>query len=355
MLGAGNVGLAMSAYLSHRGVPIQLFSAFQEEVRAIRSASTLTATGAIEGEYRLDVVTDDPAEALTGAEMAILCVPAFAQMDVLRQVGPFLDGVGALLLHPGSVGGALEAHQYLSESGAGDGILIGESASSVFSCRKRSATHIHVRQVKRQVAVAAIPAKDTSRLAALLDDPFERRFRPVESVLDTSLNNINPVYHCPPLLANLGRVESSETWAFADTVSPAVVRQIERLDSERLALAKGCGVSNRVSFRDYLALSYGADDPDLLARIRHAYSAGGGSPLPKDLSHRFLTEDVPFGLVPWLSLGAICGTELPLTRALVEVASAVSGRDWEREGRNVSRLADSVDGLVHLVMEGARG
>lgn len=354
VLGAGNVGMAMSAYLTSRGHPVHLFSAFDQEVLAVREASCVTATGTLEGTFRLDVVTSNPADALQGVELAVLCVPAFAQLDVLKLITPFLGNTRAVLLHPGSVGGALEAHSYLRESGLADGLLVGESASSLLSCRKRGPAQVHIRQVKRQVAVAAIPAKDTSSLLDALAEPFEHRFRSAESVLHTSLNNINPVYHCPPILANLGRIEDSESWAFADTVTPATVRLIERLDQERLALGRACGVANLVPFSDYLTLSYGVDDSDLLHRIRRAYTTGGGSPLPNDLGHRFLSEDVPFGLVPWLSLAAICDIELSLTQALVEVASIVSGREWKLEGRDLSHLADSVEDLEHLVMEGVR-
>ena len=53
---------------------------------------------------------------------------------------------------------------------------------------------------------------------------------------------------------------------------------------------------------------------------------------PDSLDHRYYAEDFGFGLVPMLELARIGGVETPLARSLVEVASALLGRDL-RSGR----------------------
>ena len=52
----------------------------------------------------------------------------------------------------------------------------------------------------------------------------------------------------------------------------------------------------------------------------------------------FITEDVPYGLVPWASLAEKLGVETPIMRALIALASAVNETDYWSVGRSLERL-----------------
>jgi opine dehydrogenase len=64
---------------------------------------------------------------------------------------------------------------------------------------------------------------------------------------------------------------------------------------------------------------------------------------PKDLDHRYLHEDVGWGLVPWTELGRMREVPTPLMEALITVGGALSGRDYRAEGLTLQRL-----GLANL-------
>lgn len=352
VLGAGSVGLAMAAYLSARGYRVALYNSFADEVEQLISRGAIEATGAIEGIFPLKIVTTEIGKAVAGARLVVIAVPAFAQAAMLEKLLPHLAGIETLLLHPGAVGGAIEAYLTIRRHGANAPTLVGECVSSLFSCRRRGATQVHIRQVKLAVRAAAIPASRTPDLLAALHGPFDGRFTSASSVLQTSLDNINPVYHCPVMLANLGRVEAQEAIGFADTVTPAIVRLIEAVDAERLAIADRLGVEGVKSFAAYLDSSYGALETSLDDRIRSAYSKGGGSPLPNSINHRFLSEDVPFGLVPWSSLARLAGVATPAIDSLITLASTLVGSNWRTSGRNLAALANDEAALVQLALIG---
>ena len=59
---------------------------------------------------------------------------------------------------------------------------------------------------------------------------------------------------------------------------------------------------------------------------------------PASLNHRYLTEDVPTGLVPLVALGDLTDVPMPISQAIVRVASTLLGRDFWVEGRNLERL-----------------
>jgi opine dehydrogenase len=52
---------------------------------------------------------------------------------------------------------------------------------------------------------------------------------------------------------------------------------------------------------------------------------------PKSLDTRFITEDVPFGLVLLETLGAVAGVPLPLHQAGIALFNAICARDFRAE------------------------
>ena len=59
---------------------------------------------------------------------------------------------------------------------------------------------------------------------------------------------------------------------------------------------------------------------------------------PRDLSHRFVVEDIMSGLVPIASLGDQLGVPTPMIDAFIEIGSVAAGRDFRVEGRTVEKL-----------------
>ena len=73
-------------------------------------------------------------------------------------------------------------------------------------------------------------------------------------------------------------------------------------------------------------LTYNGDGP---------YQATG---TPKSLDHKFITEDVPTGLIPMSALGAVARVGTPTIDALVEIVRSMTGNDFSGKGRTLERL-----------------
>jgi opine dehydrogenase len=52
---------------------------------------------------------------------------------------------------------------------------------------------------------------------------------------------------------------------------------------------------------------------------------------PKNLSHRFITEDIPYGIMPINDLARITGVDTPYARALESVACLYLDNDFQKE------------------------
>lgn len=59
---------------------------------------------------------------------------------------------------------------------------------------------------------------------------------------------------------------------------------------------------------------------------------------PPQLDHRYLHEDVGWGLVPWMHLAAAAGSPAPTITALTHLAGAINGIDYPRQGLTLQRM-----------------
>ena len=71
---------------------------------------------------------------------------------------------------------------------------------------------------------------------------------------------------------------------------------------------------------------------------------------PLSAEDRYLTEDVPQGLVLLESLGQYLGVATPVCTALIELASAALGRDLRQTGRTLARLGQG--NVERIIREG---
>lgn len=155
-----------------------------------------------------------------------------------------------------------------------------------------------------------------------------------QNVLETGLSAMNPVVHPAGVLMNAGRIERSrgEFYFYDEGVTPAVVRVIEAVDSERLAIGRGYGLELTPVAEAFHAAGFGPSG-DLWAVIN-------GSKMltalraPGQIDTRWLSEDIPFGLCTWSTLGASVSVTTPTIDALT-LASAVLGVDWRTQQRSL--------------------
>jgi opine dehydrogenase len=144
------------------------------------------------------------------------------------------------------------------------------------------------------------------------------------------------------MVCNAGWIEATagKFGFYAEGSGPAVARVMDAIDHERLELARALGV-RAVPFAELfhqLGFTTGQD-----LRGGGAYHAIQRSELirpiqsPPQLDHRYLHEDVGWGLVPWMHLAA-AGSPAPTITALTHLAGLINGIDYPREGLTLERM-----------------
>jgi opine dehydrogenase len=67
---------------------------------------------------------------------------------------------------------------------------------------------------------------------------------------------------------------------------------------------------------------------------------------PLTVDSRYISEDVPQGLVLLETLGSKYNVSTPICTALIDIASAALGRDLRLEGRTLERLGEDIIGSI---------
>ena len=316
VLGAGNGGRAMAATLARRGHRVHLWNRTQANVRAIAELGGLyleDETGR-RSFAALARVTDDLGEALDG-----------------------VSGVMVVVLHPGRSLGALEFRHVLHTQGNRSAVRVAEAQTLIYACRSNGPVDIKIFRTKYAIPVAALPATDTPAVLACLHHGFPQ-FVGAESVLQTSLDNMGAIFHPALTILNAGWIEATggDFQFYVDGVTPAVARVLEALDRERVTVAAALGVQATPAM-EWLDRAYRARGSSLHEAM-HSNPGYAGIKAPSKLVHRYIFEEVPYSLVPIISLGRRYGVSCQVMDTIVRLASIIHGVTYERRGRTVESL-----------------
>lgn len=300
----------------------------------------------VEGERggfaAVDRLTTDLPSAVDDADTIIVVTGGNAQAVVARSLAPLVRDGQVILLIQGNTGGSLIVRRALYDAGCRAEVDVAEMDNYPYSCWRRSPTRIRPIVRKRWLQIATFPGNRIGAVFPRLSPLFPEAVAAPNS-LYTGLTNANAMLHVANCVANAGRIESEDSYKFyAEGVTPAVAQLYEAINAERVAVAAALGASVP-SLDDWFERVYGVRGATLVETCQQlTYNSDGpyqATGTPKSLDHKFITEDVPTGLIPMSALGAAAGVSTPAINALVELARKMTGKDFAAEARTLERLA----------------
>jgi len=349
VLGGGNSAFATAASLALIGHQVRLLEMpeFSESIQAIREDRRIELeapglNGALQGRARLSKVTTDPAEAMDGAEVIFFVVPAYGEEPFTRLCMPYISTDQMVVFFCGNFGGALAFAHSLFQAGRDALPLILETDGLYYGGFKSSVRAVRLSGLKAGLAAAALPASRTQAGLERLNAIFPNySFAKARNVIETGLRNMNPMLHPAISVLNAGRTdpEKQPFLYYKDGVTRAVGELVQAVDEERLRVGKALGLK-LLPLHQTLLSWYGwqgasGESLHTLLTTNPAYQTATS---PAILEHRFITEDVPYGLVPLSELGKATDTPTPVIDALVTLAGCLLGRDLWLAGRRLASL-----------------
>jgi len=337
ILGGGNGAFATAADLALAGHAVRLWSRSAAALAPLAGDSTiaLTAEGR-QGKARLALVTADLAAAMAGAEVAIASLPATGHDDLAARLAPHVNAGQIILLTPGTLGSYAMARA-LARKGAKLPFALAETGTLPYLARKTGAATVSAPVRAANLPLGVFPASRAEATRARLAELFPS-IRPCADALDAALTNAGPVIHPPLVLLNAGPIDGGRFDVHAAGTTPSVRRLIDAVDAERVMTREGWGYP-----APHYELATYYDEARAAAGL---YGAGARAKLVTSglwseiltFEHRYVTEDVAFGLTLLESAARAAGVETPAISGLLLVFRALLGRELSGRGRALEHL-----------------
>lgn len=337
VLGGGGNAQTMAADFALAGFEVNLcdLPPFSKKIEYVLKTKTIEKIGSVgttgrTGLARLNKVTTDISEALKGVNIIVVSVPAYRHMTFFEAMAENLENDQIIVILPGNWG-ALRLFNLLRNKGIQKDVKIAETHRCMFISRAGESWlgpgKTRVILEREGLQIAAMPAKGTEIVLNTFKFLYPQLI-PATNVIETSLNNSNFIGHGPLVLMNAGWIEHTQGQflIYKDGGTPSVGRVADAIGDERDAVVKKLGFHPlpRESFYERIQKSRWVHDPCEV-----------GPPL---LQHRYIREDIPYGLVPMTYLADLLSIPTPLSDAIVELASKANQTNYWQEGLSLNRL-----------------
>lgn len=346
IIGGGNGAFAAAADLTIRGHRITLyevpeFSAGLTQVieKGGIDLETHPTNGLKGGFAKLHKITTDIEEALSDCDIAMVIVPSYSLEIIAKLCAPYVRENLIIALCPANFGGSLFFKKTLVEHGCDKHVWIAEFECMMYACRKKDAGSVWIRGYKHDLGCAVFPSENSNEIFERLQYiyPILTKYN---NVIETGISNPNTTMHVSLMMFNLADIDNEyDRLFYRECFTPFVQNFLDELDAERLALNKIPGMNinslNAIFKRWY---TYQGAKGEKLQELASSNPIYDYSKMPTSLQHRYITEDVPFGLIPIEAFMKQYDTPHENTTALIRICSSVLGKDFYQEARTLEDM-----------------
>ena len=242
----------------------------------------------------------------------------------------------------------------LREKGIKRDITIAEGHTLPWGCRLEAPGRVRIFVDAWKLLLAAFPAKNTDRVINDLKDIYP--VVPGENVLATSLNNLNPIVHPVGAILNAGWIDTlgKDFYFYKHGTTLSVARAIKAVYEEVARTGEAIGIK----LLEYPEKSFWSKSTIMSVYFKAPFDEEGtvaNIAGPSSMKSRYVTEDVPYGLVPTAQLAHKFKVDIPIVDATIKFASLINQTDYYKEGRLLEELgiaALSKEKLAEVLQEG---
>lgn len=372
VLGAGAVGKAQSADCALAGAKVRLcdLPPFAEKTlfgikeSGINFYGTQLNLHSFErsGIARMELVTEDVAEAVKGAGLVVITTPAFGHQVFFEKLIPCLEDGMVIHIFPDNFGSLL-LRKMIHEAGCTKKVIIGGWSSSPYGSRvdiKGGVVLPRIRVYYRAITLrgAAMPMTDqeaflesANYLGSMDCITQNGGIDAGDTALDIGFSNVNPVLHCPGTILGVGVMEN---WGviygtdkydysiYSHAYCPSIAKVQYSFYREQCAIAEKIGVGiqpfdKKQFFHRESILGAEYMGPDYVIPFdQQDYIQYGTGPF--DINNRYITEDIPVGCHIYHELGRIFGVKTPVIDSMINLANVMMETNYYQDGYTLEYL-----------------
>ena len=325
-------------------------------------------------------VTGDPEEAARSSTI-MMVVPAFAHGAILSQLAPHLSKGSTIVALPARSGLEYQAQDILGTVSQDGCVLVGFQTLP-WACRTGEFGHsVTIYGIKNRVGAACLPAKEIGEKARVFSTLLGINVIPYQSMLELSLANTGQLIH-PGIMYSVFADRLEEVFPsegtvplFYASVDGKAAEFLSQMSKEVLTIKKavearlpGFKMPGVVHLSQWLNQAYGDKILDISSLATQFQTNQGYQtfrvPVKKsrggyqiDASTRYLTEDVPFGLLVTKGIASVVGVETPTIDNVIINTSVWIGKEYLVDGKLIGRdvmttrtpqryTIDSLEGLI---------
>lgn len=342
MVGAGNAGCAVAADLTMKGHELTLIKtshAMHDDnfnyLLENNGKMTLNEFGEMK-TANIAKVTRDVSE-IRGNEVVIIYIQTNFHEQLIQRLAPYFEDDQIVLINPGYLSTA-----YMLKHCSDKKLIIAEAESSFIDGRimEPGLFRVGFRNVRNPIGI--YPSSRREEAIAKLDQ-LQERFVYLNSVVEAALHNPNLIVHTVGSVMSIPRIEMAKdqfcmyheaytrknpaTWAVLEKLDAEKMDVLEKLGFDRLPYVEACKLRN--------SLDDNMDAKEVFLNYAEMPTRAKG---PAKVDSRYISEDVPQGLVMLEALGKALGVATPICTSLIEIAGAALGRSMRAEGRTPEKL-----------------
>ena len=358
--GGGNAAHALAGLIaSRREYTVNVYAPYGDEAEQWRKG--IEARGGIalvshDGSTQMgrpERVSGNPDDVVPGSRVVLLSLPAFAHQTTFSDIAPYVE--------EGAWVGALPARGGLDWCGSsliefeGKSVVVFGLQTLPWACRIREyGQEVAILGTKTEVDLAAWPSHYVVEVAEVLSDLVCVPMRPISSFLSLTLANTGQLIH-PGVMYGLFRDWDGQLYAEAplfyqgvDASTADILQQLsDEIQSLRALLEErypGLDLSAVQPLHDWLQRAYGEEIDDCsslqICFVTNRGYAGLQAPmrasdegLVPDYHSRYLSEDVPYGLLVARGIAELADLPTPMIDKVITWAQAHMGREYLVDGK----------------------
>lgn len=342
ILGAGNAGCAVAADLTLKGHEVTLIKTSHsmhddnfEYLQNNDGKMVLNEFGEIKTAY-ISKVTRDLTE-LKNSEVVIIYIQTNYHEQLIEKISDIIEDNQILLINPGYLSTA-----YVLKHCRDKKVIVAEAESSFIDGRIMEPGYFRVgfRNVRNPIGIYPRERKEE---AIRKLDKLDERFVYLDSVVEAAIHNPNLIVHTVGSVMSIPRIEKSKgdfcmyheaytrdnpsTWNILEALDKEKMSVLKKMGFKKLSYVEACKYRN--------SLNESEDAKEVFLNYAEMDTRAKG---PTKVDSRYISEDVPQGLVMLESLGKTLNIETPIASSLINIASAALDRNLRNEGRTLDKL-----------------
>jgi opine dehydrogenase len=354
ILGAGNGGCAAAADLTLRGFQVRLFARSESTIAKLAKLGEIELVeSGVSKKAAPYFMSPHLPPVVQGVDLIVIATPAVGHEYLAKELANYVGDGQRILLNPGHTGGSLHFANLLRQLGCTAQVQLCETVTLTYICRMPQPGRVEIYRRTTNLRCAALPGKHTTGLVGEIQSVFPNVIA-AANVLETGFSNINAIMHPAGMLGNAGWIEKTggDFLYYREGITPSIGAWIDALDGERLEIVRALGLTP-LRFVDIFhgagLTTTEARDSGSAYQAIHESEPNFTIKSPPSLDHRYIKEDVGYGLVPMAEIGKLLGIETPVMDALITLASVALGIDFRVEGLTLEKMG--LAGVAHADLQ----